>query len=512
MPYDLSGPSLLRSVKHHCAIITRPPAFVEGKFCVLILESLSLQRVSIVCEPGSDKVSRVDVDIPVFTKAAPVTERLLAHATQVVANTLSVPEDIVQVHPTAHIHSDEQIANVGPGLANVGSVIAVSSGKGGVGKSTVAVNLAFALRKLGASVGLFDTDIYGPSLPTMISPLNTSVYKSEDGRSMNAVNYEDVQCMSYGYIAPRNAKGERQGAIMRGPMISQVLLQMLRFTAWGNLDHLVVDTPPGTGDIHLSLGQSVPLTGAVIVTTPQTLSIVDVKKGIEMYRKLKVPILAIVFNMNHFVGDDGKVYYPLGNGIEKVKALLQECDIPASSLFSIPMEEQIATAGDSGVPLVLSHPDSETSKTYEAIARHVAASAHEWMHSRQKGKSGASADIAEQEHRSGDVLSWEKGHIQSMSVVHNPQTGAMSLRIIGADTAEQVPLPLRAMRLACRCAGCIDEVTGDKRLNPEKVPEDIRPTSVAVQGNYGVAVTWSDRHATSIYPYEQLLEIYKASK
>ncbi|RYG42802.1 hypothetical protein EON68_01360, partial [archaeon] len=220
----------------------------------------------------------------------------------------------VEVECGASEHHHAAMRAAGAGLEGVGSVIAVSSGKGGVGKSTVAVNLAYALAARGARVGIFDADIHGPSLPTMVSPTDTAVVKQANGH-INPLHFHDVALMSYGWVAPRNARGERAGAVMRGPMVSSVVQQLLKFTEWGQLDHLVLDMPPGTSDIHITLGQMLPIAAAVIVSTPQRLAQADVVKGLDMFASLRIPTAALALNMAYFEpGDDAsaphKRYYP----------------------------------------------------------------------------------------------------------------------------------------------------------------------------------------------------------
>jgi Mrp family chromosome partitioning ATPase len=183
------------------------------------------------------------------------------------------------------------------GLANVGSIIAVSSCKGGVGKSSVSVNLAYSLAQLGGRVGILDADVYGPSLPTMVSTTGADgeVVKGEAAQArqlpdglIEPLDFDGVKCMSYGFVAPTNERGERGGAVMRGPMVSGVVQQLSQKTAWGALDYLIIDMPPGTGDIHLTLGQHLNITAAVVVTTPHRLSLIDVAKGLDMFNTLKV--------------------------------------------------------------------------------------------------------------------------------------------------------------------------------------------------------------------------------
>ena len=239
------------------------------------------------------------------------------------------------------------------GLSKVQNIIAVTSCKGGVGKSTVAVNLAFSLRKMGHKVGIFDADMYGPSLPTMISANIENLYQDEHDPSMIApIEFSGVKCMSYGFAT---AGRVNQAAVMRGPMVSNLVSQLAGQTNWGELDYLVIDFPPGTGDIQLTLGQELSLSGAVIVTTPQKLSYVDVVKGIELFDSLKVPTLALVENMKYFkCGNCDKKHMIFGEGFNEQ---IEESYGIRNSI-EVPIVQEIANMSDQGTPFVLTLPDS----------------------------------------------------------------------------------------------------------------------------------------------------------
>jgi ATP-binding protein involved in chromosome partitioning len=246
-----------------------------------------------------------------------------------------------------------------PGVANI---IAVSSGKGGVGKSTTAVNLALALSAEGARVGLLDADIYGPSLPLMMGV--TGRPESADGKTMEPLENYGVQVMSIGFIVDPD-----QAVVWRGPMATQALDQLLRQTRWSELDYLIIDLPPGTGDIQLTLSQRVPLTGAVIVTTPQDIALLDAKKGINMFQKVGVPILGVVENMAvHVCTNCGHVEHIFG--AEGGKRMATQFDVPY--LGALPLTMAIREQTDSGTPTVVAAPDSEVANIYKSVARHVA--------------------------------------------------------------------------------------------------------------------------------------------
>jgi ATP-binding protein involved in chromosome partitioning len=247
-------------------------------------------------------------------------------------------------------------------MPNVKNIIAVASGKGGVGKSTTAANLALALAAEGASVGLLDADIYGPSQPMMMGIEGRP--DSADGKTMEPMERHGVQVMSIGFLVDQD-----QAMIWRGPMATQALEQLLRQTNWKDLDYLIVDMPPGTGDIQLTLSQRVPMTGAVIVTTPQDIALLDAKKGIKMFEKVGVPILGIVENMAvHICSNCGHQEHIFGaDGGKKMAAEYQ-----MEYLGALPLDIKIRLQADSGAPTVVSDPDGEVAGIYKAVARSVA--------------------------------------------------------------------------------------------------------------------------------------------
>ena len=247
-------------------------------------------------------------------------------------------------------------------LPRVKNIVAVASGKGGVGKSTTAVNLALALAAEGASVGILDADIYGPSQPMMMGIDGRP--ESEDGQTMEPLENYGVQVMSIGFLVAQD-----EAMIWRGPMATQALEQLLRQTNWKDLDYLVVDMPPGTGDIQLTLSQRVPMTGAVIVTTPQDIALIDAKKGIKMFEKVGVPILGLVENMAvHVCSNCGHAEHIFGaDGGKKMAA-----DYGMSYLGALPLNMQIRLQADNGKPTVVADPDGEVATIYKAVARQVA--------------------------------------------------------------------------------------------------------------------------------------------
>jgi ATP-binding protein involved in chromosome partitioning len=267
----------------------------------------------------------------------------------------------VSVNVTSRIisHAVQRGVQLLPGVKNI---VAVASGKGGVGKSTTAVNLALALAAEGAKVGVLDADIYGPSQPMMLGVAGKP--ESHDGKTMEPLVGHGIEVMSIGFLVDAG-----QAMIWRGPMATQALEQLLRQTNWHDLDYLIVDMPPGTGDIQLTLSQKVPVTGAVIVTTPQDIALLDAKKGIKMFEKVGVPILGIVENMAvHVCTNCGHAEHIFGEGGGKKMA----ADYQMDYLGALPLDMQIRLQADSGKPTVVADPDGEVAGIYKTVARQVA--------------------------------------------------------------------------------------------------------------------------------------------
>ena len=238
--------------------------------------------------------------------------------------------------------------------------IAISSAKGGVGKSTFAINFALALKSLGCKVGILDADIYGPSLPKMMS-INEKP-KSDDGKNLIPLNQYGVQCMSIGFLVD-----EQTPMIWRGPMVTSAIKTFTQKVMWNDLDFIIVDMPPGTGDTQLTFAQEIKLDGAIIVSTPQEIALLDVKRGIKMFDKLKVPILGLVDNMSHFETSDGKKYAIFGEGgVEKISN-----EFKKKFLGKIPISIDLRIAADNGKPLMEKDPNHEISKIYSNLAKTI---------------------------------------------------------------------------------------------------------------------------------------------
>ncbi len=264
---------------------------------------------------------------------------------------------------TQHLVAYETKAGVAP-LNKVKNIIAIASGKGGVGKSTTSVNLALALQKEGANVGLLDADIYGPSVPIMLG-IPDARPSSEDKKTILPLKAHGLEAMSIGFLVD-----EKQAMVWRGPMASSALQQIVRDTQWGELDYLIIDLPPGTGDIQLTMAQKIPVTAAVIVTTPQDLALADAKKAITMFEKVSIPVMGVVENMaTHICSECGHQEAIFGEGGGKY--LSQDYKIPL--LGQLPLSMSIREGLDAGNPTVADDPDSEISQIYRKIARNLTA-------------------------------------------------------------------------------------------------------------------------------------------
>jgi len=242
-------------------------------------------------------------------------------------------------------------------LPNIKYLVAVASGKGGVGKSTVSANLALALHMQGHQVGLMDADIYGPSIPTMLGVTNVDPAAGDF-----PIKRHGIKMMSMGFVL-----GGDKAAILRGPMVQRYLVAFLTQIEWGQLDYLLLDMPPGTGDAQLALAQTAPVTAALVVTTPQDVSLSVARRGIQMFRQVNVPVLGIVENMSYFIGDDGKRSHLFGQG--GGQKLAAEAQVPF--LGELPIDARVSECGDAGEPVVKKYPESPVAQAYMALAKSV---------------------------------------------------------------------------------------------------------------------------------------------
>ena len=344
-------------------------------------------------------------------------------------------------------------------LADVDAIVAVSACKGGVGKSTVAAYMARAMQREGLSVGLLDADIYGPSAPTLFNVQNASVVVR--GNLILPADLDGLSVMSLGFVL-----GDAP-AVLRGPIVSNYILQILRQTQWGKLDYLIIDLPPGTGDIQLTVAQQTPLDGAIIVTTPQALSLVDVARGILMFEKLAVPVLGVVENMCSFVCNQcGATHYPFGRS----RGTLQE-------RFGLPTLAELPILSD--VSDVSSRDAGQQIDAFRTLSEQV---------HRAVGRSRAEKTPRPEVSPTPDcvVIRWPDGYEAAL------------------DNFE--------LRCACPCARCVDEHTGKRILDTEQVPADIWVEDIQFLGNYAVAFRWSDGHSTGIYSWEYLRRLTEKAK
>ncbi len=307
------------------------------------------------------KDGTVNFTITLTTPACPYKNKMQEDARQAVLRLPGVKEATVAMN--AVTSSDQRIR----GQLNipVKNTVAIASGKGGVGKSTVTVNLAIALAQMGASVGLMDADVYGPNDHIMMGARRQQILADVVTKKIQPVIAHGIKLMSMGFLVEPD-----QALVWRGPMLHSVVRQFLNDVDWGDLDYLIIDLPPGTGDVQLSLAQSVPLTGAVMVTTPQDVALADVRKGVTAFEKLEVPILGVIENMSYFIcphcGERTEIF-SYGGG----RKAAEEWGVPF--LGEIPLNPDIRKGGDSGMPVSVSQPDSPVAKAFKDVAQQVAA-------------------------------------------------------------------------------------------------------------------------------------------
>ncbi len=321
----------------------------------LKIDIVTLKFVKNVTIKGGD----VSFDIELTTPACPVKDQLKEEAGRVVRKIQGVVN--VNVNMTSNVKARASAGSAV--LPKVKNVIAVASGKGGVGKSTVAANLALALAKTGAKTGLLDADVYGPSIPVMFG-VNDQPEVTGDQKII-PIESQGLKLMSMGFIS-----NDDSPVIWRGPMVHGILQQFLTRVEWGALDYLVMDLPPGTGDAQLTLTQSAPISGAVIVTTPQEVSLVDARKGLKMFQKVNVPVLGIVENMSYFVCPDCNKRHNIfrsGGGRKTAD------ELGVLLLGEVPIDPEVSESGDAGVPIVARNEKSPAAKAYQNIAGAVAA-------------------------------------------------------------------------------------------------------------------------------------------
>ena len=366
-------------------------------------------------------------------------------------------------------------------------MIAISSGKGGVGKSTVTANIAVAMADAGLSVGVVDADIYGPSIPRMLGIASEKPAMSPEQKVIPAEAH-GVKVMSMAMLSDDDSP-----AILRGPMVTKYLQMFVQQVEWGALDVLLLDLPPGTGDIQLTLAQAFPLSGAVVVSTPQDVSLKIARRGVRMMEQVSVPILGVIENMSGFTcpecGTLTHIFHQGGG-----EAIAQ--DLGVDFLGKVPLDPTVVDCGDEGRPLVRAAPDSPATAAYRSIAATLAgtgghvvgiATPFAWTLTEGTGKPSPAPMT-------------EGGPADRLAALDHAE-GALVLR--WADGREQ-RLTDRDLRLACQCAQCRDEMSGKRLLTPENVPLDISLTRVWSVGNYALGMAFSDGHDTGIYTFKAL--------
>ncbi|MDJ0718431.1 MAG: Mrp/NBP35 family ATP-binding protein, partial [Prochloraceae cyanobacterium] len=308
--------------------------------------------------------SKVSFTLMLTTPACPLKEFIVEDCQKAVKQLPGVEE--VEVNVDAETPQQKSLPDR-QGIKGVKNIVAVSSGKGGVGKSTVAVNVAVALALAGSKVGLLDADIYGPNAPTMLGLAETDIITQEgsNGQILEPAFNHGIKMVSMGFLIDPD-----QPVIWRGPMLNGIIRQFLYQVNWGELDYLIVDMPPGTGDAQLTMTQAVPMAGAVIVTTPQTVSLIDARRGLKMFEQLKVKVLGIVENMSYFIPPDidDRTYDLFGSGGGEKAS--KELNVPL--LGCIPLEISVREGGDEGIPIVINNPESASAKALTKIAQQIA--------------------------------------------------------------------------------------------------------------------------------------------
>ena len=387
--------------------------------------------------------------------------------------------------------TSEQSAQSEDKLPGIRHIIAVGSGKGGVGKSTVSVNLALALQQLGAKVGIVDADILGPSIPGMLGiPTGEPPELTTENKLIPAERY-DLKVVSMGMLTP-----DDKPAVLRGPMVGKYLKMFIEGVEWGKLDYLILDLPPGTGDTQLTLAQSMPLSGVVIVTTPQTVSLKIARRGLRMFEKVQVKILGIIENMRTFTcphcGETTDIFRNGGG-----ERMSQELGVPL--LGALPIDPNVVACGDEGNPIVADQPKSVSAKIYVTIAQALV----EQMQSAVTVLKPFNWNWNSNEGAPAWVESAAKPTGSQMIPIGFMRRDPRTLSILWED-GHRDDLDLRELRLACHCAICIEEMTGRKLLDPKTVKADISPKQIHSVGNYAILFDWNDGHNSGIYSFKDL--------
>jgi ATP-binding protein involved in chromosome partitioning len=396
----------------------------------------------------------VSFTIELTTPACPLSPVFEKQAHDLVGDIPGVEKVLTKM--TARKREDREMTVETSGLKEVKYILAVSSCKGGVGKSTIAALLAKTLGSRGAKVGLLDTDIYGPSIPTLFN-LHQPGVRANEAQQFIPNEVDGIKLMSFGFLAGDGP------AVLRGPMVSQYTQQLLHNVAWGELDYLIIDMPPGTGDIQLTISQAVQLDGSVIVTTPHQLSLTDVRKGIMMFDKVNVPVLGVIENMAYFMCDGcDKKHHIFG----EAGAGSLEARFGLKTLAELPM-----TGSLSGSLEALADSDLANETTDVVI--------------RMLGKKSLEKPVQPEITFDAKTITLDWGGGETTTVSNS------------------------ALRRVCSCALCVDEMTRAPLLDPKSVPMDIHAEKVGIIGNYALVVDWSDGHNTGFFPFTVIRELEK---
>jgi ATP-binding protein involved in chromosome partitioning len=457
-----------------------------------VTSAMVLDALRKVTDPGSGKdfvslglvanvrvqAGKVSFDIYVPSHAEGHMPELRAAATTAVK---TIP-GVVAVMPNLFKKPKPRVVHGQQAVPGVNHVIVVGSGKGGVGKSTSSVNLAMGLKKLGYNVGLLDADIYGPSVPTMLGKdlprdaANGTQASTEDNQLI-PMDLQGVKVISLGLLIGRD-----QPTVWRAPMATKMIQQFLLGVKWGDLDFLIVDLPPGTGDIQLTLSQQANITGAIVVTTPQQVAIDIARKGLLMFKHVGLPILGVMETMSGFAcGDCGSVTSIFGEG--GAKRLAAEDGVQL--LGQIPVDAALVRACDEGEPIVLRDPKSPSAQAYMAAAAKVVATVE-----------AMTSDPTEK-----DIVPL------AVEPMPAPAAGGEHRLAVYWSDGQKYTYNARALRFACPCAVCVDEFSGERRITMDAVPADIALEKALPVGRYGINLVWNDKHATGIYTYRYLREL-----
>lgn len=377
-------------------------------------------------------------------------------------------------------------------LPGIRHIVAIGSGKGGVGKSTVSVNLALALQQRGGRIGLVDADILGPSIPVMLGLITGQPPAMTPDSKIIPADRHGLKAMSMGMLT-----GDDTPAILRGPMVGKYLQLFIGGVQWGYLDYLILDLPPGTGDTQLTLAQSLPLSGAVIVTTPQDVSLKIARRGLRMFEKVHVPILGIVENMSTFTcphcGKSTDIFRRGGG-----ERMSRQLGVPF--LGALPLDADVVACCDEGRPIVVDKPKSVTAQAYAAVAAALAEQLHAapanvlkpfvWTWGSNEG-----------------APAWMEGAVRAAGSRNTPiglrRRDPRTLSLLWED-GHRDDFDVRDLRLACHCALCVEEMSGRKLLDPKAVRSDVSPRVISSIGNYAIRIDWNDGHNSGIYSFDYL--------